>query len=59
MSTPTYSASSANDVSPSVAFDGAEYLEVAWSGTTALRGVLVAANGRILTPGGFPWPRRT
>jgi hypothetical protein len=47
MSTPTYSASSANDVSPSVTFDGAEYLEVAWSGTTGLRGVVVAANGRI------------
>jgi hypothetical protein len=54
MSNPTYSASSANDVSPSVAFDGAEYLEVAWSGTIGLRGVVVAANGRILTPGGFP-----
>jgi hypothetical protein len=37
-----------------VAFDGAEYLEVAGSGTTGLRGVVVAARGRIQTPGGFP-----
>jgi hypothetical protein len=53
MSAPTYPASSANEVSPSVAFDGAEYLEVAWSGATSLRGVIVAGNGRVLTPGGF------
>src|SRR5262249_3649263 len=53
MSAPIYSASSANEVSPGVAYDGSEYLEVAWSGTTSRRGVVVAANGRILTPGGF------